>query len=352
MDIPIYSTVIIKLIAKIDVVTESFIAFGFQNMANYLEKPAALAATLLLVLVGYGILNGFIEMSTKTFSRIALTIGAVYTLAFSWLEFNSYFISLFLHAANEIAGVMVQGNFFSFPLLPGTGTGLNAALQTVLIESVKVGGWVMAKGGFTDWLPYFIGLFFMISGTVVVALATIELIVAKLYLAMLLAIAPFFLCSLLLPQSKGLFDGWLTQVKGFSVALILLGVAVGLCMYLMHWAVGGYYLQQAMGIKLYSIIPLLIASLLCVILLIGIIPIAKQIGGTHGSSGWSAVGGAVAGMAGSVIGASMKGLKAGKPLLGLGAKAGANLGKPLLSMGMKSGSSLYKQLRSNLQKGS
>ena len=93
----------------------------------------------------------------------------------------------------------------------------------------------MAKGGFTDWLPYFIGLSFMIGGTIVVALAAVEIIVVKLYIAMLLAVAPFFIACLLFPQTKGQFDGWLAQLKGFSIALILLGVAIGLCDALGCW---------------------------------------------------------------------------------------------------------------------
>lgn len=358
MDIPSYSTIIISLIAKIDLVTQNFVATGFQSLADYLEKPAALAATLMIVLVGYGMLHGLIDMSIKTFNRLALTLGAVYALAFSWVEFNAYFINLFLHAANDIAGVMVQGKLFSFPFLPGTGQGLNAALQTVLIESVKVGGWVMSKGGFTDWIPYFIGLAFMLGGTVVVALAAIELIVVKLYLAMLMAVAPFFICCLMFPQTKGQFDGWLAQIKGFSIALILLGVGVGLCMYLMHWVVGGYYVQQALGIKIYSVVPLIIASLLCIILLIGIIPIAKQIGGVHGGSGWSAVGGALGGMAGSVVGSGMKGMQGTKAMLGTQAKMAAKFGQaasqsilPMASQPRQSAASLYSRIRNHSQQG-
>jgi type IV secretory pathway VirB6-like protein len=358
MDIPLYSSVIIRLIAKIDLVTQGFVSSGFQSLANYLEKPAALAATLMIVLVGYGMLHGLIDMSIKTFNRLALTLGAVYTLAFSWVEFNAYFINFFLHAANDVAGVMVQGKLFSFPFLPGTGQGLNAALQTVLIEAVKVGGWVMSKGGFTDWIPYFIGLSFMLGGTVVVALAAIELIVVKLYLAMLMAVAPFFICCLMFPQTKGQFDGWLAQIKGFSIALILLGVGVGLCMYLMHWVVGGYYVQQAVGIKIYSVVPLVIASLLCIILLIGIIPIAKQIGGVHGGSGWAAVGGALGGMTGSLVGSGMKGMQGTKAILGAQGKMTGKLGQaarqtvlPMASQSRQSASSIYSRIRNHSQQG-
>lgn len=315
MEIPSYTTFILNLINKIDTATQSFIALGFQNLANYLQTPIALASTLLIILIGYGILQGFVQMSFKTFNKLALTIGGVYLLGFSWAYFNSYFIALFLDSANEIAAVLIQGQSFHFPILPGTGTGVNAALQTVLIEAVKVGGWVMAKAGFTDLLPYFIGLNFMLCGTLVVALATVEVIVVKLYLAMLLAVAPFFISTLILPQTKGLFDGWLSQLKGFAIALILLGIAVGLCMYLMHWVVGGYFLEKAVNVKLYSVVPLFIASVLCLLLLIGIIPIAKQIGGTHGGSGWSAVGGALTTAAAFSLSTAMKGLKGGKGIL-------------------------------------
>lgn len=327
METPVYSTFIISLISKIDLVTQHFIATGFNSLGNYLQVPIATACTLLIILIGFGIMHGFVDMSVKTFSKIAYTIGGVNLFAFSWTWFNTYFIGLFLNVANEVSGFLIQGDTFHIPLLPGTGSGLTGALQTVLIESVKVGGWVMAQGGFTDWLPYFIGLTFMLSGTIVVGLAVVEVIVVKLYLAMLLAAAPFFICCYLFPQTKGIFDGWLNQLKGFAIALILVGIGVGLCMFLMHWVVGGYFLQEAVNVKLYSIVPLTIADTLCVILLIGVIPIAKQIGGANGGSGFSAVGGVVGSMAGSMLGASAKSMSGVRSLASNSMKAGRRIGQ-------------------------
>lgn len=353
MEIPTYATFVISLTTKVDLATQTFIATGFNALVAYLERPVALACTLFIALTGYGILHGFIEMSTKTFSKLALTIGGVYLIGFSWAHFSETFIALFLEVANELAGVMVHGKLFQFPFLPGTGTGLNAALQTVLIEAVKVGGWVMAKGGFTDWIPYFIGLAFMLGGTLVVALAAVEVIVVKLYLAMLLAVAPFFLACLLFPQSKGQFDGWLAQLKGFSIALMLLGVAVGLCMYLMHWVVGGFFLQQAVNVKIYSVVPLVISCVLCLILMVGIIPIAKQIGGSHGGSGMSAVGGVVGGMAGGLLSASTKGLRGTQSLARSAGKLSQS-GQSIAQMGMKGSQSaarLFSHIRNHSQQG-
>ncbi|MFO9067160.1 type IV secretion system protein [Legionella pneumophila serogroup 1] len=353
MDIPSYTTFIISLNTKIDFATKSFIAHGYEILANYLKVPVASMCILLLVLTGYGMMYGFVELSRKTFMKIAFTIGAVYTLAFGWANFNAYFIGLFLDTANEISGILVQGKTFHFPFLHGTGSGLNAALQTVLIEAVKVGGWVMSKGGFTDWLPFFIGLCFMTGGTLVVGLATVEVIVVKLYLAMLLAVGPFFLACLIFPQTKHLFDGWLTQLKGFALALILLGVSVGLCMYLMHWVVGGFFVQKAIGVKLYSVVPVGIASILCLILLLGIIPIAKQIAGTMGGSGWSAVGGAVGGMAGSMMSAGMMSAKGSKSALMLGAQSYSkltNAGQQIVDKS-RTASQIFSQIRKQTQQG-
>ncbi len=353
MDIPAYSTFVISLNAKIDLATRSFISHGYQNIASYLKLPVASACILLLVLTGYGMMYGFIELSKKTFMKIALTIGVVYTLGFGWANYNAYFIGLFLETANEISGILVQGKTFNIPFLHDTGSGLNAALQTVLIEAVKVGGWVASKGGFTDWLPFFIGLCFLAGGTIVVGIATVEVIVVKLYLAMLLAVGPFFLACLTFPQTKHLFDGWLTQLKGFALSLILLGVAVGLSMYLMHWVVGGFYIQKAIGVTLYSIVPVGMASILCIILLLGIIPIAKQIAGTMGGSGFGAVGGVVGGMAGSALSTSMMGLKGSQSALMMGSKSLSkinNAGSQIFE-GSRTASSIFSQIRKQTQQG-
>ena len=325
--------------SKIDLVTESFISNGYHALARYLELPVALACTLLIVLLGYGMLTGIIEMSIKTFNETLFSIGAVYTFAFGWANFNDYFIALFFKGADELSSVLINGNLFEIPLLTKTGAGLKAALQTVLIEAVKVGGWAMAKGGLTDLIPFIIGLSFIIGGSIVVSLACIEIIVVKLYLAMLLAVGPFFISCYLFPQAKAQFAGWLTQLKGFALALILLGVASSLCMYLMHWVVGGYFIDRAVGITLYSIVPLIIASLLCILLLTGIIPIAKQIGGAQGSSGWGAVGGAIAGLGAGMISTPMKGIKSMQAI--------SHLSKSITPMSQQT----FSNIRSQLQRG-
>ena len=275
-----YSTVAIHFLSKMDEMTSTFLVDNYRALADYMAAPIAVACTLYLVITGYLVLQGTIRMSTKAFMRVALTIGFVNMFALNWLYFQPYFVDLFLTAASEVSSVGANSHLFSFPYLTSSGAGINDALQTVLIECVEVGIRAMQHGGYTNWMPLLVGINFMGGGSLIVALAAIEIAVIKFVLCLLLSTAPLFISLFIFNETKPAFKVWLSLLASFSFALIFAGITLGMCMHWMHWVVGGLHADTALDLKMYTIVPLFFVEVLSMVVFLIVIPLAKQIGGS------------------------------------------------------------------------
>ena len=282
MSAPTYDTLVVDFLNKMDEMTSSFLVENYQALAIYMATPIALLSTLYLVITGYLVLMGTIQMSTKSFMKMAITIGLVNMFALNWLYFSDYFVALFLTVASEISSVGANSHLFQVPHLSGTGTGINDALQTVLIESVEVGIKAMGHGGYTNWMPLLIGLNFIGGGTAIVALAAIELSMIKFFICLLLSTGPLFIALFMFEQTKSAFKVWVSILAGFSFALIFLGITLGMSMHWMHWVVGGLNAEGPLDLKVYTLVPLYLVEILALVVLFAVIPLAKQIGGSVG----------------------------------------------------------------------
>ena len=311
MTAPLYTTVVVDLLSQMDAMTRSFLVENYQALASYMAAPIAAASTLYLVINGYLVLMGKVSISSKAFFKMAATIGLVSMFALNWLYFSNVFVALFQTAASEISSIGVNYHLFQFPLLSHTGTGINDALQTVLIESVEVGINAMMHGGYTNWMPLLIGLNFMGGGTFIVAIAMIETSMIKFFISLLLSTGPLFIGLAIFDETKPAFKVWVSLLSGFAFALIFSGFAIGMSMHWMHWVVGALHSTDKLELKLFTIVPLFIVEVLAVVVLFGVIPLAKQIGGA--AAGGSHTGDALAGHQGvsKAVHKGMSGAKQG-----------------------------------------
>jgi type IV secretion system protein VirB6 len=299
MSIPNYATLILRLGAEIDLITKSFIFDGYRAMSMALKAPVATMCVLYIVLTGFGMTRGLIKKPMDEFVKVVIRIGIVYMLAFNWGTFSEYFVGLFVRGAGELGAVMMKATPFTIPEL-SRGVGLNGSLQSALIEVVRVGLWTWEKSSFRHMGPALTGLMIWISGLAVVGLAFFEIVVAKLMIAVCMTTAPLFLSFTLFDKTRTYFDRWLDKLVGFSLVLIFVSSVVGLCMHLIHWTIGGHYLNQAVGMSTVDWIPLLLVSCLCVMTIREVVGIAKSIGGMCSTGTGSAmIGGALGGAMGA-----------------------------------------------------
>lgn len=295
MSTPTYANILLQLTSQIDELTNGFIFEGYNALATALAKPLASLAVLYIVLMGYAITRGLVKTPMQDFSKGIVRMGLIYLFAMNWSFFASFAVELFSSGASELATVLMQSAKFK------TSGGVNGGLQAVFNEVIRVGAWTWDKATFKHWGPIFTALMIYVSGIVVVGLALFELIIAKLMLAICLSTAPLFICFTLFEQTKTFFDRWLGILVGFSLVLVMVSTVVGLCMHLIHWTIDGHYSNHAASVSATDWIPILLVSILCVMAILEVTGLAKNIGGAFSSSNGSAM---VGGFIGGFMGAS------------------------------------------------
>lgn len=224
----------------------------------------------------------------------------------------------------------------------GLGNSINQGLQNVLNEILKLGCDLFEAGSLRKLTPYFAGMMVFLSGSITLGLAFIEIVIAKLMLAVTLCTAPLFILFTLFDQTKPFFERWLGVLAGFSFVLIFVSSVVGLCVHLLHWVTSSF-MNTSAPVTAAIWIPIFIVACLCVMGIMQAVNIGKSIGGSVCTSGGAA-------MVGGFIGSSLGAWGFSKTQLAKsrqGSSTALEKGKQLSSHGHN----LFKQLHKNLRRG-
>lgn len=289
-----YSNFLLQLAGKIDGLTSNFIFDGYQALASFLRAPLGSMVILYIILMGYAIVRGLIDKPQQELFRFAIKTGLIYMLAMNWSLFAVYIRDLFISGSESVASHLMQAVHKG-----GSSSSINQSLQNVLNDILKLGISLFEAGSLRKLTPYFAGMMVFLSGSITIGLAFIEIVIAKLMLAITLCTAPLFIIFTLFEQTKSLFERWLGILTGFSFVLIFVSSVVGLCMHLLHW-VAYALLETAEPLTAAIWIPIFIVACLCVMGITQATAIGKSIGGHLCTSGGAAmVGGFIGGSLGA-----------------------------------------------------
>lgn len=312
-----YDNVVTGLVSQIDMLLVHFVKDGYQALVSILKAPLAAAGTLMIVLLGYGVLQGYIKTPLQEIYKLIVRLGFVYFFFMSWDSFSFYVVDLFAKGAEEISSALMRATHTSIG-----GKSVAQSLQSVFTEVLHVGWWTMKKVSLKNWWPYYTAFFIWVSGLIVVGIALFEIIVSKIMLAICLAIAPLFFTLTLFEKTRSFFDRWLGTLVGFSLVLIFVSAVVSLSLTLIHASIAGYLPDEASSMSSLGWVPIVLVAALSGGCMLAAASIAKNIGGScHTAGGGAMIGGLIASAAGS----SMVLIKAMKQMKELGKKQ-SNLG--------------------------
>ena len=286
---------LVSLANEIDSLINSFVFEGYSALASLLRAPLGSMIVLYIVLVGYAMVRGLIQTPQQELFKFSIRAGLIYMCAMDWGFFSEHIRDLFVVGSESISTTLMK-----VAHTKSGGGSINQGLQDVLTEVITLGGTLFDMGSYRRLTPYFAGLMVFFSGVATIGLAFIEVVIAKLMLAITLATAPLFILLTLFEQTKSFFDRWLGIVVGFSLVLVFVSSVVGLCMHLIHTVVAGLGTAEGSDLNASVWVPLFIVSCLCVMSILQAAAIGKSIGGALCTSGASAmVGGFVGGLVGS-----------------------------------------------------
>ena len=283
---------VMTLAQEIDGITTHFVFDGYSALANLLKAPLGAMMILYIILMGYAIIRGMVQTPLQELFKFTFRAGLIYMTAMNWDFFASHIRDLFVDGSESIATTLMQAVHSNT-----THGSINQGLQNVLNEILKTGCALLNMGSLHKLSPYFAGMMVFFAGTITIGLAFIEIVIAKLMLAVTLCTAPLFIILTLFDQTKSFFERWLGVLVGFSLVLVFVSSVVGLCIHLLHWVAQGMFtetdqLQAAIWV------PLFIVACLCVMGITQAAAIGKSIGGALCTPGGAA-------MVGGFIGSSM-----------------------------------------------
>lgn len=225
---------IVGLLNQVDSICSTFVFHGYQNLVNAYSTAIEGLVCLSIIVFGYALLQGLVELSMTEVSKRVLTIGFVLALAMKWGVFSEYVYALFTNAPSEIAGHIVQS-------IPGVSfnnqASANAALQQAFYDGMSFVNAAWDRGSYHNIAPYWWSIVLFVVVMALTGIALIELVVAKFGLAIYLVLAPLTIpCFLFQATKSSIFDGWLKHLITFAFIPIFIICALALGLMLMSAA--------------------------------------------------------------------------------------------------------------------
>ena len=205
-------------------------AFIFDAWNNFIVagRPwVLLMSVLFVVITGYLMLTGRLSLSlSELFPRIVKWL-AVITIV---LNFDAMIILLFNLFTNVPEAVAT-----SLANIGGeTEGGINGSVGLVWSQGMAAAQNIFAEAGLTTWSPIIFGILVLIVTLLAVVYITFLLMLAKLAVAVLLGLAPFFIVLYIFDATRPVFEGWLRQLISFALIPVFLYGLLALLLSMMN----------------------------------------------------------------------------------------------------------------------
>lgn len=269
--------IITSLLDQVDQITKTFTFNGYSALVNHFKNEIHLAIVVYIALLGWSVLNGWIEISVSHLVKHVLKIAIAFSLATHWDFFSLFVYNILTNAPNELSSVLSQS--LSNNILSG-GTSVNEALQSVFDQGMKMGVATWSNGGINATSFYLYALLIWLSTLLIVGIALLEFVVAKFRLSLLLVLAPIFCLFLLWESTKGIFESWIRYALSFALVPTFVTASLMLLLALLKNALTTMQTAIAQGeYTLVHIAPFLLGAIVGIGLLLKAASMASGIGG-------------------------------------------------------------------------
>ena len=191
--------------------TLNYAAAVWTRFDTAAEPVIVAVATLTLVVMGYLLFTG----------QLSLTAGQLFPRLLRWVVLLVVLLNMpdiFPWAFSLVTDVPAAVAVFLLAGGPVTDeAGVIGLIETVMNAGIEAASTIWTEATFYDITLHILSGLLLLTGLVLAVLAAVLLMVSKLGVGILLAVAPFFLLLRLLDLGKGLFEGWLRQLLTFAL---------------------------------------------------------------------------------------------------------------------------------------
>lgn len=217
------SGIIPQILSGVDQTGCTYVQGAFQELARDVTAGGAGASIASLLLIAYVIFWGFgvwagTATGTATDAAFRLFRGfVIYALATSWSDFTSFAYALFNDGPAAIGNRLLSvGN-------NNTYTSPNAVVSALeaLWNQVAQGFQLHFAFSLQSFASALVGLACVIIIALFLAVATFTIILSKVFLWLILGIAPLMILLLLFDASSRFFSGWLSAAVMYAMLQVL-----------------------------------------------------------------------------------------------------------------------------------
>lgn len=284
-----------------DVFTEidsALVSFVNDTSSRLVEDMAIYATaifTLAVILYGLKFWKG--KESVKGVAWQIIYWVAVYSIALGVGIYQGDIATFFFDWPDYMARVMVPGADDSVSVASFLDQIMSNYINTHqrFMDVFDVSG-AFDKAG---WLSLILAILVMVAGVIVCAVGAGLLAIAHIFIAINLAIGPFFILGLLLPATSNFFGSWITQLITHGMTIVYVALALTILTTVTNAIFSKTTSVDSLGVFMASAI--IAFGVLCIIVLLQIKDEAARIAG---------------GMAGSLMGLGTGTMRTGKNAAG------------------------------------
>jgi type IV secretion system protein VirB6 len=196
----------------IDGKLDQFLNADVTNVIAQVAGPLRAALVLYVLLYGFAILRGAISEPIVDFSIRSLKLAFIYMLA-TTVAYSSWVTQPLFHTLPDTLTQAISG-----AAAPDVGSAFDNFLGRAGYLSEKIA----KTATLTDWAPLLLSGVVYVVGALAAALGFGVVIIAKVTLALLVALGPIFIACALFDASRRFFFGWLGQAVNYIVLMALI----------------------------------------------------------------------------------------------------------------------------------
>jgi len=221
---------ITTLLQSVDKLGQNYVSTAYQALASAATSGGAtgvagLMLSLYVIFWGIGIWQGTATGGPADHAFRLFRAVLIYTLATKWGDFQT----LAYNALND--GPAAIGNVLLSAVTSANNTGTSANLNSVNgVQTALQNMWdttnsateaFLQNAGITNWGPYIFAAVFYVVMAILIGFAIFLIVLSKMFMWLLLALAPLFIILLLSGVTSRFFSGWMSALVQYFLVQVL-----------------------------------------------------------------------------------------------------------------------------------
>jgi|GEM_PF-2539767 len=268
-----YSSILQDVASQSDELLQHFVHDLYQRLTSYLHWPFLLCLQLYIIVIGYGVLNGWFVVAWRTMSVIFYKLVTAVTLMTHWDLVNTYIVKPAVSGSNDLVGVILNAS-------PGSMSSHQSMIrfsQDILVKVATLGLSLWHAGSWLHYSRLFAGLCVWASGLTVILYGFIQMLIAHMILYVMLALLPLFIILSLFRRAASLTWRWASICVSSIMLVTFMATVMSLCLLLMQAVLMPSSGTTQHSFRLIDVLPMVVVSSLCFVVMKRVVALSSYV---------------------------------------------------------------------------